>query len=106
VVPSLHATEGVGGSRSALRAAGGEDTGGNSGVRTDSLEDRTCPMKQKQTRLGGAVYIPTKADLRGAPGSICFFVGGGGDQGESSEVSVTPHVPKPHDYVNHMFMRP
>jgi hypothetical protein len=27
VVPSLHATEGVGGSRSALRAVGGEDTG-------------------------------------------------------------------------------
>jgi hypothetical protein len=25
---------------------------------------------------------------------------------EKREVAVTPHVFKPHDYVNHMFMRP
>jgi hypothetical protein len=27
-------------------------------------------------------------------------------EGLSNRVSVTPHVTKPHDYVNHMFMRP
>jgi hypothetical protein len=26
--------------------------------------------------------------------------------GKSGRLSVTPHVSKPHDYVNHMFMRP
>jgi hypothetical protein len=86
----LHAIEGVGGSRSALRATIGEDIGGNSRVRVDSLEDRTWPTKQKRARLGRVVYIPMKAELRGAPGSICFFVGGGGDQGESGEVSSHP----------------
>jgi hypothetical protein len=42
-------------------------------------------------------------DLRGRERAL---VGGGGNRMRRKKKGVTPHVSKPHDYVNHMFNRP
>jgi hypothetical protein len=61
---------------------------------TDRIEDdEGTAATQRAQKSGGDGTLATRN-----PSNGCKWLGGG--------TVVTPHVSKPHDYVNHMFMRP
>jgi hypothetical protein len=50
-----------------------------------------------QDSLRSSSFVPS---LHGTTGTSCYLA-----HDDVPEATVTPHVSKPHDYVNHMFMR-